>query len=300
MRAGPIHRRKWMLHFVGGHVTLEGLEFELDAVLPDEPVAAIRGEDTELILRGCSFRRTKFERPRRAGRGGGPGSHGSAARTHTGPIAHRHSTPIPAISTGDRSAVMAEGPADIVLRDCTMGPARPSIWFDNARSAVPVPVDLRLIHSSILAGDGPVFRFDGGLVRAWVEDSVIAPAGRSPTTLVMIDEPRNLIWRGRSNLFSQIGTYLVSLGKEQQRPSITSFAGWEQSATEPREVGSRLSGPSVWDAADPLQALSQEQENPTRRLPLEFQVRGDFGFRGTSRAVRFDPQERQAGPAIRQ
>ena len=25
-----------LLHFIGGHVTIEGLEFELDAVLPDE------------------------------------------------------------------------------------------------------------------------------------------------------------------------------------------------------------------------------------------------------------------------
>ncbi len=34
------------------------------------------------------------------------------------------------------------------------------------------------MHSSILAGSGPVFRFAGGLVRARVDDCVIAPAGR--------------------------------------------------------------------------------------------------------------------------
>jgi len=241
---------KSILHFVGGHVTLEGLEFELDTVLSDEPVAAIRGEDTELILRGCSFRRTSST--------GIEGRDVAALQVHTAAARTNRADRPPALYAdschfdGGQVAVLADGPADIILRDCTMGPAGPSIWFDNARSAMPVPSDLRLIHSSILAGDGPVFRFDGGLVRAWVEDSVIAPAGRSPTTLVMIDKPRNLLWRGRSNLFSQIGTYLVSFAGEQKRSSITSFAGWEQSETEPREVGSRLSGSSVWDAADPL------------------------------------------------
>ena len=47
-----------LLHFVGGHVTIEGVAFELDVVLPDELVAAIRADGTELTLRGCSFRRT--------------------------------------------------------------------------------------------------------------------------------------------------------------------------------------------------------------------------------------------------
>ncbi len=268
-----------ILHFVGGHVTLEGLEFELDAVLPEEPVAAIRGEDTELILRGCSFRRTNST--------GREGRDVAAVRTHAVPPRTSRGDRPPALYIeschfdGGQVGVLAEGPADIVLRDCTMGPARPSIWFDNARSSVPVTADLRLIHSSLLAGDGPVFRFDGGLVRAWVEDCVIAPAGRSPTTLVMIDEPRNLIWRGRSNLYSQIETYLVSFGKEPPRPPITNFGEWEQSASEPREVRSRLSGSSVWDAADPLKALAQERENPTRVFLLNprFAANADFGPR---------------------
>ena len=103
------------------------------------------------------------------------------------------------------------------------------------------------------------------MVRTWVDDTVIAPAGRSPATLVMIDEVRNLIWHGRSNVFSQIGTYLISFGgKGQQRSPITEFSGWEQSPTDFREVGSRVSGTSVWDAADPMKSLSQERENPTR------------------------------------
>ncbi|MGP0066069.1 MAG: protein kinase domain-containing protein [Isosphaeraceae bacterium] len=270
---------RWILQFVGGHVTLDGLEFELEAILPDEPVAAIRGEDTELILRGCSFRR-----PISTGR---EGRDVAAVRVHAVPHRSLRGDRPPALYAdachfdGGQVGVMADGPADIVLRDCTMGPAMPSIWFDNARSLVPVPADLRLIHTTILAGEGPVFRFEGGQVRAWVDDCVIAPAGRSPTTLAMIDEPRNLVWRGRGNLFSQIGTYLISAGKDQQRAPITNFATWEQDATEPREVGSRLTGASVWDAADPLKALSQERDNPSRVFLLNsrFAATGDFGAR---------------------
>src|SRR5262249_15194813 len=47
-----------LLHFVGGHITIEGVEFDLDVVLPDELVTAIRADAAELTLRGCSFRRS--------------------------------------------------------------------------------------------------------------------------------------------------------------------------------------------------------------------------------------------------
>ena len=156
---------KWILHFIGGRVTIEGLEFELDAILPDEPVAGIRAEDTELILRGCSFRRA-----RSAGRNG---RDLAAVRVQAVPPRTGRGDRPPGLYAdachfdGGQVGVMAEGPADIVLRDCTMGPAQPSIWFDNARSAMPVPSELRLIHSSIISDEGPVFRFDGGQVRAW-------------------------------------------------------------------------------------------------------------------------------------
>ena len=112
-----------------------------------------------------------------------------------------------------------------------------------------------------------------------LRDTAGGPIPNNP--LAMIDEPRNLVSRGRGNLFSQIGTYLISAGKDQQRAPITNFATWEQDATEPREVGSRLTGASVWDAADPLKALSQERDNPSRVFLLNsrFAATGDFGAR---------------------
>ena len=260
-----------LLHFVGGHVRLEGLEFELDPGVTDEALAAIQGEDVELTLQGCSFRRTDATEPE--------GQDVTAVRVRTVRSRTSSRERPPALFAdschfdGGQVAILAEGPADILLTDCTMGPATPSIWFDDARSSAPVNVDFRMRHSSILAGNGPVFRFAGCLARAWVDDSVIAPAGRTPAVLVKIDEPRRLTWHGRSNVYSQIATYLDPSGPDPQRSPIADFAKWEQSGSEPREVGSLTSAVSVWEAADPLKALSQERENPTRVFLLSSRFR---------------------------
>ena len=47
-----------LLPFSGGNVTIEGLAFELDREGPEERVAAISAEDTELTIRSCLFRKT--------------------------------------------------------------------------------------------------------------------------------------------------------------------------------------------------------------------------------------------------
>ena len=57
--------------------------------------------------------------------------------------------------------VLADGPVDVLLRDCTLASADPAFWFDNGAGAGPVVADLWLHHVSILAGEGPVFRFEG-------------------------------------------------------------------------------------------------------------------------------------------
>ena len=116
-------------------MTIEGVEFELDAVLPDELVAAIRTDGTELTLRGCSFRRTNSREGRNV----------AALQVRTVSLPrHRRGDRPPAVFAdschfdGGQTGILAEGPADIVLRDCTMGPGQPSIWFDNTRSKAPV------------------------------------------------------------------------------------------------------------------------------------------------------------------
>ena len=251
--------RKSLLPFVGGHVTIEGLEFELDAVLPDELVTAIQTEDTELTVRGCSFRRTNSREGRNV----------AAIEVRTvRPLAVGDRPPVVLADAchfdGGQTGILAEGPVDIVMRDCTMGPGQPSIWFDNARSNTPVFSELRLKHASIMAGSEPVFRIDGTQTRIWVDDSVVAPAGRAPATLVMIDNARNLGWRGRSNLYSRIGVYLGISTRDDRQESILDFAHWSETPTEVRESGTTLTANAVWETTDPVQALVAGTDNPTR------------------------------------
>jgi eukaryotic-like serine/threonine-protein kinase len=266
-----------LLNFSGGHVTLEGLEFELDTVLPDELVAAVRTENTELTVRGCSFRRTKS--------GDGRNVAALHVRTvHPAPTVGDRPTAVFADSChfdSGQTGVLAEGPADVLLRDCSIGPGQPSFWFGNAQLPTPVAGELRLMHTSVLAGPGPVFRFDGSQVRVWVDDSVIAPAGRSSTTLVMIDNPRNLTWRGRSNLYADIGVYLALSSRDQRQEQVTEYPRWKETSSEVRETGTTVSTTPVWAAADPSQALTIEKDNPTRVFLLSprFAARMDTGAR---------------------
>ncbi len=256
-----------LLHLVGGRLTIEGLEFELDAILPEERVAAIRAEGAELTVRGCLFRRTNSRDGRNvAALEVRPDPRPATAAERLQSAGERP----PAVLVdachfdGGQTAIFAQGAAEVVLRDCTLGPGEPSVWFNNTRSSVPVPAELRLIHTSILAGSEPVFRFDGSQARVWVDESTIASAGRTSATLVTVDNPRNLSWRGRSNLYSQIGLYMTSPGAEGRSEKIDVFSRWCETANELRETGSEVWPESVWESPDPLQALLVQRDNPTR------------------------------------
>ena len=211
-----------LLTFSGGTVTIEGLTFELEREGPDVNVAAISAEDTDLTVRGCLFRQT-------AVRSGAIVRHCGSGRGKTTP------------DSGDRPprvfadachfdegqiGIVAEGPADLLLRNCTLGPGSPSIWIDNSKSAVPVPAEVRLWHSSLMAGSGPVIELEGALARVLVDDCVIAPYGDAQPTLVAVDNPRNLIWRGRSNLYGRIRAYLEPIQKIEGAETIVDFDRW--------------------------------------------------------------------------
>ncbi len=272
------HPLSSLLQFVGGHVTIEGLKFEVDAIAPeDRRLTAIRAEDTELLVRGCWFRRTSSR-----------DGHNVAAlsvRTVRPPAAAGDRPPAVLADSchfdGGQIAILAQGPADLVLRDCTMGPGQPSVWFDNSQSTVPVLGELRLLHASIMAGSTPVFRCDGTQARVWVDDSVIGPAGREPATLVSVDNSRNLTWRGRSNLYAGIGVYLAHAEPDDGVEPTTDFAHWRETPTELRETGTVVSPSPIWDAADPADALLAETDNPTRPFLLSSKItsRSDIGAR---------------------
>ena len=201
-----------LLQFVGGHVVIEGVEFELDAPASGEPASAIRCEDTELILRGCSFRR-----PDRAGRsdrdvaavlrpGRAPGPRGAdeaAGRLRRSP----------AISTAARPPCGPRGPPTSRCGTARSGPPSPRSGSTKPRSERPAAGELRLIHTSILAGPGPSSGSTAARCAARVDDCVIAAAGREPAALVQVEDPRNLGWRGRSNLYGSIGPYLNDAGQ---------------------------------------------------------------------------------------
>ncbi len=53
----PLGAELALLVFRGGHVSLEGLEFELDASMLDDPLAAVSAEDASLSVSRCRFRR---------------------------------------------------------------------------------------------------------------------------------------------------------------------------------------------------------------------------------------------------
>ena len=196
-----------ILDLIGGHITLEGLEFVVEPGDREES-AAIRTEDTELTLRRCLFRRS-----------GTRSRHGRAAalqlRASAAPTGGERPVAVLADAChfdAGPAGVIAKGPIDLQLRDCTLAASEVGFWFANDQAAVAVPVALRLRHDSILAGDGPVFRFEGTDPRVWIEDTVIAPAKEGEATLVATDHPDGIDWRGRFNLYSQVGVFLKPTG----------------------------------------------------------------------------------------
>jgi serine/threonine-protein kinase len=264
-----------LLDLVGGRVTIEGIDFALDtgenqaAEIP----AAIRSDDTELVLRRCRFHVL--------------GDRTRAARSNIAALSIRATVP----SAGDRppaviadachfdgagTGLRAQGPVQLQLRDCTLGCARSAIWLgeDTSKPLSEMPAELRLRHVSVIAGDGPVFRFEGRAPRVWVDDSVFA-AGQGQgqdgeASLIAADLPDDLLWWGRGNLYGRLGAYLQPAGTRRGRESgaVRSFADWAETATLIRETGSTATQEPVWSESDPEQALAQETLNPSRVFRL--------------------------------
>ncbi len=253
-----------LLPFSGGNVTIEGLAFELDREGPNDRVAAISVEDTVLTIRGCLFRQSAVR----------TGRNRAALRIRVRKTMSAGGDRPPAVFAdtchfdGGQVGIVAEGPADILLRDCTLGPCSPTIWLDNSKSTSPVPAEIHLRHSSLMTGTGPVFEIEGALARIALDDCVIAPAGNSLPTLVAIDSTRNLTWRGRHNLYGRVRTYLEPMQKGEASEPIESFGQWKDTTGEVREVDTLPADTAVWSSPEPLQDLIIQQENPTQAFQL--------------------------------
>ncbi|MGC8644106.1 MAG: serine/threonine-protein kinase, partial [Isosphaeraceae bacterium] len=265
-----------LLNFSGGTIVIEGLTFELERGGSDVDAAAISTEDTDLTVRGCMFRKTVHSGRNRA-----------ALRVHTTKTTPDSSEHPPRVFAdtchfdGWQISVLAQGPADILLRNCTLGPASPSIWIDNSKSANPVPADVHLWNSSLMAGSGPVIEIEGALARVTADHCVIAPTGNSQPTLVAVDNPRNLLWRGRSNLYSRMRAYLEPIQKLEGAEEIIDFKRWQETQTEVREVDTLVVSKPVWKSAHPLQELVIELEDPSHAFLLadEYARPARFGAR---------------------
>jgi serine/threonine-protein kinase len=251
-----------LLDFLDGHITLEGLEFHLETGDRDD-AASIRAENTELVVRRCVFRR----------QGGGRTKRGHTAairlRAAAGSLELEGERPRAVVADSchfdpGQVGVLAFGPVDLIVRDCTLAATEPALWFENPKADRAVSVDLRLFHDSIVAGEGPVFRFEGTEARVWADDNVIAPARDARATLVVIDDPTHLDWRGRANLYGRVGTFLQATDARSARSTIREASQW----SEAREVGSNASDERVWSESDPVGTLAQNQTNPGRAFRL--------------------------------
>ncbi len=263
--------RAALLDFNGGHITLDGLEFLLEPGDRSEPLAAVVAEGTELTVRRCVFRRPGIA----PGQGQDSTSPRIAAVQIRGASDALESGDRPPALTFDRChfdagqvGVRASGTTDLLLRDCTLAVSESAIWLDNSRKGSPVAADLRLRHVSVLAGEAPVFRFEGTEPRVWVDDSVFAAAGEGEATLVVTDQPDALVWHGRGNLYARVGTFLMPSDAPLGREAIRDPLRWNESPEGVREVGSAFDSQSVWDDPDPAQILAQGTVNSSRAFRL--------------------------------
>jgi len=259
-----------LIDLAGGRLTLDGLELVIEG---DGPPSAIRAENAELIVRRCSFRR--LASPDSGSRPAAI-SVKSIARAAPGNPTDRAGSLVVDSSEfdGGQVAVATIGPVEVRLRDCTFGPAtaaQATIWTENAEPSA-VPVDLAMSHVSVLAGDGPVFRFAGIAPRVRVTDSVFAPPTLdSPApVLVAIDAPEKLDWRGVDNLYGRFGAYLQPLRGPSLRGTIRTFTAWAdpEDPAPFRESGSVAIEGQPWQEGNPVEALTPGSGRSTRAFQL--------------------------------
>ena len=267
----------------GGRVVFDGIDFLVDPSSfesafgasvggvgnGDRPsgsgprvLAAIVAEDAEVVIKRCSFRRVSVSA---FGAGVGPASNWrptaihllGSGRTTSG----RNSTeaPIASLSVdasdfeGYQVGLLTSGPVDVSIRDVAFGPTLPdqaSIWADSAEAS-PSSAEFRLEHVSGLLGEGPMFRSSGTTPRVLARHSVFGaiPASTdsaSSPTLVAIDNPDRLDWRGADNLYARVGTYLRA-GGSRARATIRGFVAWSDGPSTFRESGSTAYNGAVWE-----------------------------------------------------
>ena len=263
-----------LLAFGLGSVSIDGVEFQVEPGEADAPWTAIRGEGTDLTLKACSFR-------------------GAAKQAASGRLSAVQIRP----AKGDADAVTpfrgdachfdgglvgisVQGPAALQLRDCTFGPDGTAFSFDNGATASPiVPTELALRHVSVQVGLGPVLRSTRTAIRAVVDDCVFATGRDRAATLIEIDEPDRLIWKGKGNLYSGIETYLRPTRGVAGRGLIRSFDAWADDPRAFREAISMAKEPPVWEGVEPAALFASSDPSTAFALGTLERPSADVGAR---------------------
>ncbi|WP_435017259.1 protein kinase domain-containing protein [Tundrisphaera sp. TA3] len=256
-----------LIEVANGKLAVDGVTF----VVENEDLAAIRAEETDLTVRRCSFLRPSASANPR----GRPAAIQARGGAKSGTSGERVPTILAdaCFFAGGQASILAMGPVDLNVRDCELGPAPSSLanfWCDNPDpgGAGSVAVDLRMLHVSVLAGAGPVFRFSGTSPRVRLLNSVVGPPGASPATLVTIDNPERLDWWGQDNVYARVGSYLQPAIVGADRLPIRSFAGWADDPEVFREAGSLPADLHPWDDPDPMATLAGGPADPARAFRL--------------------------------
>ena len=256
-----------LLDLVGGRVTLDGLEFAIEG---GDASAAIRAEDAEVIVRRCAFRRSETSPARLR-----PAAIVVRATARSGSASTDRPASLAVDASefdGGQAGVLAVGPVDVGLRDCTFGPAPAdlgTIVAENPEAGAGA-AEFRIAHVSVLAGAGPVFRISGNAPRVRVADSAFAPPTASgvPPTLVAIDSPDRLDWRGVDNLYGRFGVYLQPPRGSTLRSQIKTFDAWADDPASFRESGSIAVDGHPWEGRNPLETLALASPGPTHAFQL--------------------------------
>ena len=114
----------------------------------------------------------------------------------------------------------------------------------------------------------------------------------------MVDNSRNLTWRGRSNLYSGIGVYLAYSGRDDRMEPITDFARWSETPTELRETGTTVKRTLGLGRGRPGAGSPGRDRQPHARLSPELDHHVPVRHRGSPGPVRVGPQERADRQAI--
>jgi serine/threonine-protein kinase len=242
-------------------VRVEGIEFDLGSPPRSVSAVVIAARDAELMVVGCVFRAAVESDAARRLAGIAVTPPGEAG---LGPRAGRTLRLDGCAFVGRLTGVAAEGPLDLAVRDGVFA-GGPLVRVEGPIAGRPVPVDVHLVGVRAIPGDEPALGLVNAEARVVAEDCVVAATGAGRATLVAIDDPARLDWRGRDNLYGRIDPFVGPTAGSTAAP-IGTFAAWAEGGGG-REVRSSFTEGSAWAEADPIGWLARRGD-PGRALRL--------------------------------